>query len=495
MRERVKSIVALAVIILSLVILSSCETKCEQHIGGVATCTEAGVCTECGTAYLDPMGHDFGFATDADCDRCEFVRDVSDAVVYDGGEVSIFFAHTMGEKQREVLDKYVKIFNTLYPNITVNHISTSGYDDVRDHVDGWVLSGEKCNLAYCRSDNIAKYRDAGLVASLDGFINSPAVGLGEEERANFIGNLLDEGSSFGDGEMYMMPFTENTDLLYYNKTFFDEHNISVPTTWDEMEQVCARILEIDPDSIPLGVDSESRWFINMCAQLDSPYTSATGEHYLFDNQINRAFVERFARWREMGYVTSKGIYGAYTSGLFVFADCYMSIGSLSDARHYCPDKVDGEYSFDVGAAPIPQTDTESPKVMTYGTSLCMLNSDDPREMAATWLFIKFLTTNADFQAEFAIAEKAMPVIKSATDTLVFKEYLSTADHTENLPALAQGVCIEVRDAFFTPPAFEGSTTAEEKITLLMIACLKNSEAEELDILIKREFEKAISECK
>lgn len=44
--------------------------------------------------------------------------------------------------------------------------------------------------------------------------------------------------------------------LYYNKTFFDANGLTPPTTWDEMEALCNKIVEIDPYSIPLGYDSE-----------------------------------------------------------------------------------------------------------------------------------------------------------------------------------------------------------------------------------------------
>ena len=61
---------------------------------------------------------------------------------------------------------------------------------------------------------------------------------------------------------------------------------------DEMEATCAKIKEIDPNSIPLGYDSESNWFITMCEQYGSPYTTAESEdHYLFDNDKNHEFVK------------------------------------------------------------------------------------------------------------------------------------------------------------------------------------------------------------
>ena len=95
--------------------------------------------------------------------------------------------------------------------------------------------------------------------------------------------------------MYSMPFSKSTEVLYYNKTFFTEHNIPVPTHWfnesaddsTSLEAVCQQILAIDPLSIPLGYDSEANLFITMCEQIGSPYTTAVGsEHFLFDNDID-----------------------------------------------------------------------------------------------------------------------------------------------------------------------------------------------------------------
>ena len=51
-----------------------------------------------------------------------------------------------------------------------------------------------------------------------------------------------------------LPFNKSTDVLIYNKTFFDENNLSVPTTWDEMEQVSKQIKELTGNAA-LGFDA------------------------------------------------------------------------------------------------------------------------------------------------------------------------------------------------------------------------------------------------
>ena len=157
-------------------------------------------------------------------------------------------------------------------------------------------------------------------------------------------------------------------------------NVSISSTNEEkLKKACAKIKEIDPKSIPLGYDSEGNWFITMTEQYGSDYTSATEPHYLFDNDTNKAFVKKFNEWYQKGYVTTAGLYGAYTSGLFTSTDetrCYMCIGSSAGATYQRPAKgEDGSYPFEVGIATIPQVNAENPKVISQGPSLVILKTD------------------------------------------------------------------------------------------------------------------------
>ena len=56
--------------------------------------------------------------------------DFTPEVGYDGSEVTIKFAHTMGAKLTEVLDYHIVEFNKLYPNIHIEHSSYGGWSDI-----------------------------------------------------------------------------------------------------------------------------------------------------------------------------------------------------------------------------------------------------------------------------------------------------------------------------------------------------------------------------
>ena len=440
---------------------------------------------------------------------------------YDGSEVTITFYHTMGANLREVLDAYIVEFNKLYPNITVVSKQVGSYDDVRKQISTEITVGNQPNLAYCYPDHVAGYNVAGAVTTLDSLIASDIVvtradgttetlGFTDAQIADFIQGYYTEGQQFGDGKMYTLPFSKSTEVLYYNKTFFDANGLTPPTTWDELEALCKRIKEIDPDCIPLGYDSESNWFITMCEQYGSDYTSATGDNFLFDNDTNKSFIKRFREWYQKGYVTTQEIYGSYTSGLFTTTGeshtdedgnyvkvikSYMSIGSSAGATHQRPAKnEDGTYPFDVGITSIPQVNAEKPKVISQGPSICIFKKDNPQEVIASWLFAKFLTTCVEFQAEFSMASGYVPVLKSVADNETYAAFLAGANGGSNVAALSAKVCLLQEKAYYTSPAFNGSSVAREQVGALLQKCLLLPTTDDLDAKINQAFKDAVDEC-
>ena len=462
-------------------------------------------------------------------------------VIPEGGfdttkEVTITFHHTMGQNLRDVLDAALVRFKEKYPNITVNHEQVGSYDDVRDNNNTLLTQDLQPNLTYCYPDHVALYNLAKAVVTLDDLIASTmevkdaegnvieVMGLTQEQKDDFIKGYYEEGMQFGDGKMYTMPFSKSTEVLYYNKTFFDANEISVPDHWfstgendtTSMEYVCAKIKELKPASTPLGYDSAANWFITMTEQLGSPYTSAKeGEKFLFVNDENIGFVSKFREWYAKGWVTTQDLYGAYTSGLFVNiptesnpVSSYMSIGSSAGATHQRPAKDGGAYPFEVGIATIPQMDANNPKVISQGPSVCIFNDKDPQEVLASWLLLKFLTTDAQFQGAFSMASGYVPVIKSVKTfeledgTKPYQEFLDSADGGDYIAALSAKICMEQEKAYYTSPAFNGSSAARDEVNGIINAGLcvtsTKTDAKEFEEDIKNQitkiFNTALEEC-
>ena len=447
---------------------------------------------------------------------------------YDGSAVTITFYHTMSATNLQpVLNDAIERFNVLYPNITVDHKQIGDYDMVRDQIKNELTVGAQPNIAYCYPDHVAMFKSSKKVIVLDDLIantqtvtradgTTETMGYTQAQIDDFVEGYYNEGKQFGDGKMYTLPFLKSTEVLYYNKTAFDawaaeyaktgdeKYNIKVPTTWDEMEETIRKIKVLEPKSTPLGYDSEANWFITMCEQLKSGYTSAekvNGTNYIFNNEANWNFVAKFASWYADGLVTTKELSGGYTSDLFKLAEdevgkSYMSIGSSAGATHQAPDLVAGKAPFEVAITSVPQADANNKKVISQGPSVCLFENANPQTVYASWLFVKFLTTDVQFQAEFSEASGYVPVLKSVAEDPDYKDFLAGANGDQSgIAALSAKVCLDQVDMYYVSPAFRGSSTARDEVGLLMQGCFSDyGAAPDKIAMIKQKFLEAIEEC-
>lgn len=452
-------------------------------------------------------------------------------VAYEGGEVTISFYHCMGSALKDILNDGIADFNKLYPKIKVMQTSFGDYPGVRDQISTELASERAPSLAYCYPDHVALYNKSNTVLPLDGWVASTATASGTNELMGFTAEQIadynptyyNEGKIYDEaGTLYTLPMLKSTELLYYNKTYFTANDLTVPTTWDEMEATCARIMEIEAAKeggleknpvIPLGYDSGANWFITMTEQLNSGYTTPQkGNYFTFNNETNRQFVEEFREWYKNQYVTTEETFGSYTSDLFTEINpsktkCYMCIGSSAGAGYQCPDPLqDKSYPFEVGIATIPQVKTaaeleaanEKPTMISQGPSICLFKKQDPQEVAAAWLFAKYITTDHKFQAKCSINNGYTPAILSIKNNSTYAKFLNNADGNKYLQATAVNLTMNIDpDCYFVSPAFNGSSAARDQMAELLKNAFRNEpeNGKTAAQMIKDLFDKAEKDLK
>lgn len=497
------------------------------------TCQETGLtegkqCTNCGT-ILVPQN----IIGTVECNESDWVIDLDPTFTEDGSKhtyctvcntvirtesidkidittipITITFTHTMGMDNRQVLDAAIARFNAMYPNITIEHTSYGDYDSLYDYIRTRLMAGVQPNITFGYTDHIAYYLQTNKVVALDSFINDMGVlsatgeqiGFTQAQIDDFIPGFLDEGRSYGDGVMYSLPFLKSTEVLYYDKTTFDSLGIAAPQTWDEVEMAIRILKQAYPNSTPLGWDSESNLFITLAQQYNAPYTSSTGENYLFVNDTNKSFVARFAEWYQKGWMTTQELMGSYTSDSFgkandEYGKIFMSICSSPSARYMRPEKIDGSYPFEVGVVAVPQVDANNPKTIHLGPSICIFDDENDAEVYASWLFVKFLMTDAEFQAQYSMKTGYLPVINSVLELSTYATYLNNADGGDNIVALALKTSLEQQNAYFSTPTFRGSATAREEVGYLVQSVFsKYVLGADNSNMIDREFQTYYENC-
>lgn len=430
-------------------------------------------------------------------------------------KMTIRFYHTMGDSLQKNLQTAIDSFQKDYPNVTVESTQVGGYDDVREQIATQIPNGNEPHIAYCYPDHVALYNKSHAVVQLDSLINDSKFGFTKAQLDDFVPGYYAEGSQFGDEYTYTLPFSKSTEVLYYNKTAFDKEGWEVPETWQEMKTLTETIKAKYPHSIPLGIDSEANLFITLTEQAGTEYTSATGNHFLFNNDANKSMVEFFKNWyandknEARGLFTTQEILTTYTSSLFTATHdetesskgySFMSIGSTGGASHQYPTNN----SFEVGVAPIPKWDGGQLKCISQGPSLCLFNKEEnPQEVLASWIFVKDYLLDTQFQAAFSFASGYNPVLKSVyTDGMLigkgtdgvgdlkYSDWLANGSgkSKDGLTALTAKVSSDLIDNYYTSPAFVGSSTARDQVGSLFIAAITGTKT------VSKAFSDAILEC-
>ena len=92
--------------------------------------------------------------------------------------------------------------------------------------------------------------------------------------------------------------------------------------------------------------------------------------------------------------------------------------------------------------------------------------------------------------------KQMRIVKQAAPNGVYKYCLprANADGGNNISALSAKVCLEQQDAYYTSPAFNGSSTARDEVAALLPKCLTIPDDADVDAEIVKAFEEAVAKC-
>ncbi|MDY0276803.1 MAG: extracellular solute-binding protein [Acholeplasma sp.] len=434
-------------------------------------------------------------------------------------KITIEFWHRMGADGQKIVQKWIGEFNEIYPNITVVETkAATDYNALADKIALEITTGNEPDIAESYPDHIARYAEAdNAVLALNNFISHPTLGYSEDEIADFLSGLWAEGSSYdNEGSILSLPFTKSSEALYYNKTYFDAHEIDGKKyteiieeeglTWDKIFKIAEDIKKRESDAIPFGYDSSDNLFITASAQWGAGYTeynSKTGVgEVTFNNDTSKEMVKYFKDKVDKGLMITKDLNGdAYTSDIMKTGKkLYMYVGSTGGSK-YAFDGMDQsvfDAGYTVGVTALPSKDGVTRKQIQQGPNINLLVKEDEQRMIAAWLFAKFML-EAERTAEFALQSGYAPLRHSAYETDTWKNYV--AGIKEKPTSINEGKKKAAKDAidmfrnnesvFFTSAVFNlSSRTRNEVGSLITTIFSSKATGEDLNKFINDEYTKS-----
>ncbi len=362
--------------------------------------------------------------------------------------VTIEFWHALSGTNEDVVNQLVEDFNSTIgqeKNITVVPVYQGSYNELKSKTTAAIKAKEAPVLAQSYTDWVAEYLQADVVVPLNDYIMDETVGITDFE--DIAQAYRDENSQFGDKEMvYSLPFNKSSEVLYYNKTFFDENNLMVPTTWEEVEEVAKQIYDLTGKP-GFGIDSTQNYMVTAIRQLGGEYTGEQGEVLFGTNDAALKALERVERNTDEGYWRLVGE-DRFMSGPFLNELVYMYIGSTAVSEFL------KEANFEWGASTYPQVSNGTKAVIQQGTNVVVMNQNKtPEEVYAGYEFAKYLCS-VEANTYVATNTGYLPIRSSVIDSEAYQTYVTESNDDTKTVGPQQ-----IEFSFYDPAFFTGDISS------------------------------------
>ena len=316
--------------------------------------------------------------------------------------VEISFWHAMSGDLEKTLENLTNKFMEANPNITVTLQNQSTYNDLQQKMTATLASPKDLpTLTQAYPHWMINAMQDELLVDLKPYIENETIG---SENYNDMLEGFKTASEI-DGKIYGMPFNKSTEVIWYNKTLFDELGLEVPTTFEEFAQVAKTITE-KKGIVGAGFDALNNFYTTYLKNKGVDFNSETDVTSAESVEAANYYLDGIKE----GYFRIAGT-DMYLSGPFAAEQLGMYVGSNA-GESFVKQGVDGK--FEIGVAPYP-----AESVMQQGTDLYMFSNATAEQRTAAFEFLKFLTSTEN-QITWGVETGYIPATHAAISSDEYK---------------------------------------------------------------------------
>ena len=174
-----------------------------------------------------------------------------------------------GQPMAPIVKDYIVQYEAAHPNITIEEVATQEVDYQTTKLKVAGADSSQGDVFFCWGGGYAKtYVDAGVVLPLDNYYET--YGVNDQ--------LLQGATTYCtyNGSVYGLPLKQWAGVLYCNQRIFDENNLEIPTTFDELIE-CIKAFKAN-DVTPMVLGAKDAWHIGMIQNMLAVRT--TGADYM-----------------------------------------------------------------------------------------------------------------------------------------------------------------------------------------------------------------------
>lgn len=361
--------------------------------------------------------------------------------------IEVTMWHAMNGPHQESLTELTDEFNASQDKYKVIEENQGDYNSLNQSIIAAGTSKTLPTMSQLTPGDVPNLAKDGLLVSLEDSLISED-GFTEEELDDIYEGFLH--SSIYQDEIYAMPFSKSTRVMYYNQDLLDKYDVEVPTTWDEVLELGEKMVEANDDAVAMGFENSYEMeFETLARQNDAPFITTDLEVGI-DTPESIEALELIMDMIDDGYARTAGEDG-YFSGPFARGESALYIGSSAGLPHVEP--VAEENGIEWSTAELP-TYNEEELTLFVGNDLGVFSSASEEEKEGAIAFMAFLL-KPENTAKWAINTGYVPVTESGINTEEYQEFLE-----ENPRAVAATLELEYG---ISSPTFVGYAEYRNKL--------------------------------
>lgn len=330
-------------------------------------------------------------------------------------KIQIVFWHTLTDQHEAALKEIADAFNASQDRYEVV-LEQQPYSEYDAKLMQSVSNGTGPDMVSMYPSDAINYINDGYLYDMSGFINDPQDGM-PNFYTDIPSGVLADVTQWGDNGIYLIPEFLTGEVLFYNKTMFDELGLTAPKTWTDVETSAKAIFQ--KYGIPgFGTDSITDTYQTLISQAGSGYIDTATKTMAIDKTIGLEKLNWFADGVKAGYFRLVGE-DMYFSNPFGSKAIGMYIGASAGVDYVYAAIPEGEGHFEVACCPVPQ---EGPVqyISNWANGYACLSRDE-EHARGVYTFLKYFTST-DVCVKWCMALGGVPAYMSALENPEFKAY-------------------------------------------------------------------------
>ncbi len=160
----------------------------------------------------------------------------------------------MSRGYKQIIDRFNETYEGQYQCNTV----TTNLEEYDTKLNALIAANQTPDVFICNpGPNMTQYVEAGIVADLTDILENQ-----EKEWYDSFTDGIFERLTY-DGKIMGVPVNFAAACVFYNTEIFEQNGLEVPTTYEELLQVCAKLQENGVS--PISCSANTAWCLSMVA--------------------------------------------------------------------------------------------------------------------------------------------------------------------------------------------------------------------------------------